>query len=451
LSCDADQIFYGGAAGGGKTDCSLAFNIRGITTYGKAWRSIVFRKTYPQLEELIRRGKELFSPMGAKYNQSRHFFSFPNGAEVRLASLERESDVERYQGHQYTLIVFDELGNWATDYCWLYMASRCRSAAGVPCQMLGTGNPGGPGHSWIKNMFIDGFRPDVMYRLPVNYDRASGSWEYISRCFIPSFLADNPRLLEKNPKYKTYLQSLPKHLRRSLYEGDWDVYGGQVFDEWRRNKHVIAPAAMPQQGWFRFYSLDWGYSRPYAVVKLAVNGDGKVIQYGEFYGCLKGEVNKGTKEASFEVAKKVWAQAVDEGVTDLVADPANWNAQDGYPAPISAFKDAGFRCVQANHDRKAGLQIFHDFLKQEDENGLPMYQVCSTCYHTVRTIPALLPNPNRPEDVDSSLEDHLYDAIRYGLMSSFASRPGRYIPRPKAARQRQTETKGNWFEQGGFL
>ena len=441
MRCDADQIFYGGAAGGGKTDCSLAFNIRGVMDWGKAWRGIIFRKTYPQLEELISRGKELFRPMGAKYHQTQHIFTFPNGAEVRLRNLEREKDVEQYQGHQYTLIVFDELVNWPTDYCWVFMTSRCRSAAGVPCQMLGTGNPGGPGHAWVKNTFIDGFKPDVKYRIPVAYDKETGKWEYISRCFIPSRLSDNPRLLEKNPKYKTYLQSLPEHMRRALYEGDWDVFGGQVFDEWRRERHVIAPFAMSQDGWRRFYALDWGYSKPYALVKLAVNYDGKVIQYGEIYGCRRGEVNAGTKKASFEVAKKAWAGAVEEGVTDMVADPAVWNGQDGYPAPIDAFKDAGFKCIPANHDRKAGLQVLHDFLKQEDENGLPMYQVFSTCYQTIRTLPALLPDPHRPEDVDSNLEDHLYDAIRYGLMSRFVSKPQLYLSR--------TQTAGNAVHRGG--
>jgi len=433
LRCDADQIFYGGAAGGGKTDWILACNIRGVLNWGKAWRGIIFRKTYPQLEEVITRGRQLFIPMGAKYNESKHVFRFPNGAEVRLANLERDNDVERYQGHQYSLIAFDELGHWRTDYCWVYMTSRCRSPAGVPCQMIGAGNPGGPGHSWIKNLFIDGFKPDVKYNIPVAYDRETEKWEHISRCFIPSRLEDNPKLLEKNPKYKTYLDSLPDHLRRALRDGDWDVFGGQVFDEWRREKHVIRPFAMSQDGWRRFYCLDWNYSRPYAITKLAVNYDGKVIQYGEIYGCLRGEVNKGTKETSKEVAKKAWSDAVNEGVTDIIADPANWNTQDGYPAPISAFQDEGFRCIKANNDRKPGLQQLHDYLKDNDENGQPMFQVFNTCYHTIRTLPALLPDPNDPDDADSKMEDHLYDAIRYGLMSSYANHPQRYLGRHQIA------------------
>jgi len=444
MRCDADQIFYGGAAGGGKTDCSLAFNIRGVMDWGKAWRGIIFRKTYPQLEEVIRRGRELFAPMGAKYSDSKHIFRFPNGAEVRLANLERDTDVERYQGHQYTLIVFDELGNWRTDYCWTYMTSRNRSPAGVPCQMLGTGNPGGAGHAWIKNMFVDGFKTDVKYNIPVAYDKEAGKWEYISRCFIPSRLEDNPKLIEKDPKYKIRLLSLPGHLKRALYDGDWDVFGGQVFDEWRREKHVIQPFAMSQDGWRRFYVLDWGFAQPYAIVKLAVNYDGKVIQYGELYGCLRGEVNKGTKESSKDVAKKAWDHAVAEGVTNLVADPACWNKQDSFPAPITAFQDVGFKCIKANNDRKSGLQQVHNFMKQNDENGQPMYQVFSTCYQTIRTLPSLMPDPHDMEDVDSKMEDHLYDAIRYGLMSRYASNPGRYLGQQRAGSTGEYSPMEDW-------
>jgi hypothetical protein len=147
-------------------------------------------------------------------------------------------------------------------------------------------------------------------------------------------------------------------------------------------------------------------------------------------------VDKGVKEGSPEVAKQAWADAVAEGVTDLVADPAAWNKVDTFPAPITAFQEAGFRCVKANNDRKAGLQVVHDFMKQEDENGQPMLQIFNNCYQTIRTLPTLLPDQNNPEDVDSAMEDHLYDALRYGLMSRFVSRPQVYLDKPGARRER---------------
>jgi hypothetical protein len=114
-------------------------------------------------------------------------------------------------------------------------------------------------------------------------------------------------------------------------------------------------------------------------------------------------------------------------VTELTADPARWNAQDGFPSPIQAFIDEGFRRIRANNARKPGLRQFHGCLKQEDENAQPMFQVFNTCHQTIRTLPALLPNQNDLEDVDSEMEDHLYDAIRYGLMSRYATHPHRYL------------------------
>jgi hypothetical protein len=414
LSCPAFELLFGGSAGGGKTDFLLADFAAGIPQYGQAWRGILFRKTYPQLEEIIIRGKELYVPVGGSYHEQKKTFSFPNGAYLRLRSLDRDADVEDYQGHQYSWIGFDELGNYRSDYCWTYMTSRCRSAAGAPCYMRGTANPGGVGHAWIKNRFIDGFTPEKMYR-----DEAG-----LTRCFIPSRLEDNQKLMEKNPQYKNQLHNLPEFLRRALLEGDWDLVAGQVFDEWRREKHVIKPFALEQRAWHKFYCFDWGYQAPYALVKLAVNGDGKVVQYGEIYGCKPGELNKGVKESSAEIARRAKESADAEGVTDLIADPSCWNKQDDHPSPIEAFQAVGFRCEKANNDRIPGWSKIHELLKTEDEYNRPMLQFFETCIHTIRTVPVLLPDEHRPEDVDSDMEDHLADALRYGIMSRTAKYPG---------------------------
>jgi hypothetical protein len=432
MQCPADEIFFGGAVGGGKSFCALLINVRGVAQYAKDWRAIIFRKTYPQLQEIAREARRMYIPLGAVYNSTKHIFSFPNGAETVLASLDTDNNVEKYQGHQFTFIVFDELGNWASDYCWVYMVSRNRSAAGVPCQMLGTGNPGGVGHAWIKNRWIDGFKPNIMYKIPVFKDK-QGNWRYRSQCFIPSLLEDNMALMKNDPEYETRLMNMPDYLLRALRFGDWDVFAGQVFDEWRREQHTVKPFALPAARWFKFYSLDWGYNKPYAIVKLAVNYDGKVIQYGELYGCIKGEPNKGTREASKEVAARAWEDAVMEGVVDMIADPAIWSKQDNAPSPADNFAEAGFKMQKANNQRVVGLENFHNFLKSKDENEAPMFQAFSTCYQTIRTLPVLTPDPHNPEDVDTALEDHLYDALRYGLMSRFAARAQRTLERQHSA------------------
>jgi hypothetical protein len=438
LSCAAFEMLYGGAAGGGKTDFLIVDFLGLLPRWGKDWQGIVFRRTFSELEEMIKRAKELYIPIGGEWVAGEKRFRFPSGASVRFSYLERDNDVTRYQGHQYTWIAFDELGNYRTDYPWRYMISRLRSPAGAPCYIRGTANPGGVGHAWIKARFIDGFVPGKIYRMTENDME-------ITRCYIPSTLDDNKILISNDPGYMQRLKLLPDYLYRALRHGDWDVFAGQVFDEFRRDIHAVKPFALPQDQWYRFYGFDWGYNKPYAVVKLAVSRDGRVIQYGEIYGCMKGEADRGIRQSSREAAELAWTHAADEGVTEIICDPACWSKQDDNPSPAENLIAAGFNAVRANNERVLGWGAVHERLKQRDENGRPMLQFFDTCHHTLRTLPVLTPDPNHPEDIDSSLEDHLADALRYGLMSGFCRHPPAHVRHGSMEPQKYDVLKYNNF------
>jgi hypothetical protein len=420
LKNNSFELLYGGAAGGGKTDFLLADYLGFANEWRSQWIGILFRQTYPELDAIIQRARELYLPLGAYWNKSAKMFTFPTGSRLYLRFLENENDVIRYQGQNYTWVGFDEVGNYPTDYVWKYMMSRLRSAAGAPCYIRGTANPGGKGHMWLKARFIDNREPGKIYRIPMETRRGM---RYTTRCFIPSRVTDNRALVENDPEYMTRLEMLSEYLRRALLDGDWDIFAGQVFDEFRRETHVVKPSALPGGEWHRFYSLDWGYAAPYAIVKLAVDRYGRMVQYGEIYGCAPGEANKGIKKGASEAAAEAWADAVKEGVTEMVADPANWNKVDSQPAPAEYFERAGFRMERGNHDRVPGWLAIHERMKQRDEQGRPMLQFFDTCLHTIRTLPALTPDRNHLEDVDSKLEDHLADALRYGVMSDSAVNP----------------------------
>ncbi|MDR2784561.1 MAG: terminase family protein [Treponema sp.] len=420
LKCSAFELFYGGAAGGGKSDFLLADYLHGVNAWREKWKGIMFRHTYDELEELHKRAKELYLPLGAKPIDKGRTYLFPTGAAIKFRYLEHDNDVEHYQGHEYTWIGFDELGNYPTDFAWRYMISRCRSSAGAPCYMRGTGNPGGSGHAWIKARFIDGRQPETIYK-------TTDAGMAITRCFIPSTVEDNPSIMANDPEYTERLKLLPPHLYRALRYGDWDVFAGQVFDEFRREKHVRKPFALKPGEWKKFYAFDWGYNKPYALVKLAVNGDGKVIQYGETYGCRPGEYDQGTREACRNVAAQAWRDAVAEGVTEIICDPAIWNKTDDVMSPAEILGETGFTVEKANNDRLNGWLSIHELLKAEDENQRPLLQFFDTCVDTIRTLPALTPDRNRPEDVDSKLEDHLADALRYGCMSDYVKNPAPYL------------------------
>ena len=417
LANNAFELLYGGAAGGGKSDYLLIDFISGCNEWREDWKGILFRRTYPELESIIERAKQLFLPLGTIWNKAERTFYFTTRSKLQMRFLERDDDVQRYQGQAYTWVGFDELGNYPTDYCWRYMMSRARSAAGAPCYIRGTANPGGPGHAWIKNRFIDGKQPGKIYR-----DK-----DGLTRSFVKALIQDNQKLIENDPDYIKRLQMLPTHLRRALLDGDWDVFAGQVFDEFRRDRHVVEPFALPSGSWKRFYSLDWGYAKPFSLGKWAVNSEGRMVRYGEWYGCAKHESNTGIRMGAEVAASKAWGDAVAEGVTECVADPSIWNKTDDGPSIAEKWEAAGFKMIKANNDRINGLMQMHSLLSTSGEDGRPMMLIFSNCHDFIRTIPVLVPNPRHPEDVDTSLEDHVYDESRYASMSEFAKHPARAL------------------------
>lgn len=349
--------------------------------------------------------------------------------------LESDKDVDNYQGHEYTWIGIDELGNYPTPYCWTFMKSRLRSPVGVPCYIRGSANPGGVGHAWIKQRFMDDHEPNKIFYM--ESQNMEGKVYKDTACFIPSRLEDNQVLMKNDPQYEARLLSLPAHLARAMRYGDWSVFDGQIFDIFSPIKHVVKPFNLPPGEWFKFAAMDWGFSRPFSIGWYAVNSQGRLIRYKEWYGCQKDQFNTGLKMGSIEVAQKAWEMSVLEGVTDMVADPAIWNKADDAPSVCENFEKVGWKMHKGNNDRKNGLVQVYNYLKQVvDENGTPMLTVFNTCHGFIRTIPMLQPDPNDMEDVDTKLEDHIYDEVRYAIMSDFSGHPAAALRRQNGSWER---------------
>ena len=148
------EAFYGGAAGGGKSDALLAEALRQV--HIPHYRGIIFRKTYPQLSELVDRSVEIYSAAfpDAVFNESKHVWLFPSGAKIFFGSMQFTKDKTNYQGKRYDFIGFDELTHFTYDE-YMYMLSRNRpNGEGTRCYVRATGNPGGIGHGWVKGRFI---------------------------------------------------------------------------------------------------------------------------------------------------------------------------------------------------------------------------------------------------------------------------------------------------------
>jgi len=427
LSCPYDIVLYGGAAGGGKTDALLGDFAAGIEAYGAAWQGVIFRRTFPMLDEIERRSLEIFAPVyGAKcYSVGKKRWEFPNGSRLTLAFLDADEDCLNYQGKQFTWVGWDELTQWPTDYAFNYILSRTRSAAGAPCYTRATSNPGGPGHSWVRDFFVAPTRPGTP--IVTEGRDAFGNVVRRTRVFIPAKLTDNRILLENDPLYFDRLNQLSDPvLRSALRDGNWDIFQGMAFTEWDANIHVIPSAPVPD-GVPMWRSLDWGFDKPYACLWFYADYDGNVVVFNELYG-QGDQVGKGSREPASVVREKIEAFEATNSlwVPSGYLDPQCWAAHDDVASIYQNLGGARMNWqawAKGPDSRVNHKQVVHDYLKIV--NGSSRLKIMDRCKHLIRTLPALPRDPHNREDVDTKAEDHAYDALRGGLVRRVLNREER--------------------------
>ena len=425
-----DEALYGGAAGGGKSDCALAEALRQVEI--PHYHGLILRKTFPQLSDLIERSTEIYKRAykKAKYNEQKHCWTFPSGAKIYFGSMQHTKDRTNYQGKRYDFIDFDELTQFKWDE-YSYMFSRNRpQGPGTRCYIRAQANPGGVGHGWVKERFITAAKPmetiweEFKIRFPDGHEESR--WK--SRIFVPSSVFDNPILLENKPEYLTNLASMPLQERNALLYGDWDTFAGQVFTEWRNdsdhyldriNTHVIAPFKIPDT-WSVWCSMDWGYSKPFSIGWYAVDHDGRMYRIREYYGC-DGTPNVGVCLEPSDVAREI--KRIESEDVNLknrrifrVGDPAIWGSQ-GTESIGALMERERVYFEKGNNARINGKMQVHHRLAF-DESGIPMLYVFNTCRHFIRTVPNLVYSERDVEDVDTEGEDHIYDELRYVCMKN---------------------------------
>lgn len=367
----------------------------------------------------------------ARYNGSEHCWTFPSGAKIYFGSMPNTTSFVRYQGLSFAFIGFDELTHF-TQQEYEYLISRNRAdGPGTRVYIRATANPGGIGHGWVKARFITPVPPGVTQTVKLKVENPNGEKIEMTRkrIFIKSSVFDNEKLLENDPNYLANLASLPDAQRRALLYGDWDSFEGQVFTEWRdnpegysnkKNTHVIEPFKIPKH-WRRYRSFDFGYSKPFAVQWWAVDEDGTVYLYRQLYGCKKDSPNVGLQWEPHEIARKIREieDTFERGNKIIgVADPSIWDNSRGKEGTvITMMEREGVYFNKGKNDRLSGLMQFHHRLAF-DKNGRPALYVFKTCRQFIRTIPNLIYSTVNVEDIDTTQEDHDYDACRYFLMEN---------------------------------
>ena len=418
IDAEADEVLFGGAAGGGKSYGQLVDALLYALKYPKS-KQLILRKTYPELEHsLIMVSLGFYPKTVCTYSSTTRKWSFLNGSVIEFGYCAIKADVFRYQGAEYDVIRFDELTHF-TEEQYTYLISRVRGVNPYPKMVKSSTNPGGVGHNWVKQRFIEGFSPDK-----IHIDKETG----VKRLFIPSYVQDNTFLMNADPDYINRLKQLPENERKALLYGEWDIFDGQVFAEWKNSHlgektgrwtHVIEPFQIPKE-WRRYRTFDFGYSKPFAVSWYAVDGDGRAYNYRELYGCT-GKPDVGVKWTAQKIADEIRriedAEEKEQQIVGI-ADPAIWNSTGSIDGSIADMMEKrGVFFEKGNHDRLAGKMQVH-YRLAFDEEGLPMIYFFNTCKNIIRTLPQLLYDPTRPEDVDTGQEDHLYDALKYFLMSN---------------------------------
>ena len=429
LAAKSKHVAYGGARGGGKSwavrnkATRLALRYAGI-------KILIVRRTYPELVNNHINFLRVDLLGVAKYNTSEKVFRFVNGSTIKFGYCNNDRDLDQYQGAEYDVIFLDEATQLQEE--WVKKIVVCvRGVNRFPKRIYYTMNPGGVSHGYFKRLFID--RKFLAGENPDDYE------------FIQALVTDNTALMESQPEYKQQLEALPPKLRQAWLYGRWDVYEGQFFEDFRdtpdldlcaaagitpeealeqrRFTHVIEPFDLnrgPARGWNIMRSYDFGYAKPFSLGYWAVDYDGVLYRIMEIYGCTE-TPNEGVKwspDEQFRQAVRLerehpWLRG--RKIIDSVADPSIWDTSRGESIAETAER-YGVYFSPGDNERIPGWMQVH-YRLSFDDNGYPRMYFFSNCKAAIRTVPLMRYSETRPEDLDTSMEDHVCDEIRYMCMS----------------------------------
>ena len=425
LAAEAMHVGFGGARGGGKS-WSVRTKAKILCAAYKGIKTLIVRRTYPELinNHINPLREELYGI--ASYNKSEKVFTFLNGSTIKFGYCNNDKDLDQYQGAEYDIIFLDEATQLREE--WIKKIIACvRGVNDFPKRVYYTCNPGGVSHGYFKRLFID-----------KKYEAGENPEDYV---FIQALVTDNKALMTAQPDYIKQLEALPPKIREAWLYGRWDIYEGQFFEDFRdtpdidlchkagitpeeayvqrRFTHVIEPFEIPR-GWNIMRSYDFGYNKPWSLGYWAIDYDGVMYRIMDVYGWngTPDEGNKWTPDEQFKYIADLERQhpmLKGRKIVDSVADPAIWDGSRGESVAETAMR-YGIYFTPGDNERIAGWMQVH-YRLQFDRNGYPRMYFFNTCETSRRTIPLMMYSETHPEDINTKLEDHCPDEIRYMCMS----------------------------------
>ncbi len=416
LSIDTSvyEILYGGARGGGKTDAGIVWMLKGVENPN--FVGLCIRRNHSDLRNWIDRASQLYTT--AKVTGKPAVFHFPSGAKIYTGHLKDRDAFQQFQGWNINRLLIEEVGQIPREEDYLKLISSVRSTTDVKPQIFLTANPGGSGHNWLKARFGIGQKKSGVAH------RGKVSKRY--RIYIPATIDDNPTLKNSDPDYVNFLESLPEPLKSAWRNGDWDVFAGQYFKEFHPAKHIISDEKAESLGFgdennFRYIGIDWGYSAPFCAIWIEVTPENRVFCYRELYGTEKHPMEWG----------EMIRELTEDDIVMSLGDPSMWTRNPmSWKNPSSQIwsdrsianalmGDMGNPLVPnlqpANNDRVNGWRNLAQMMHHNENSQPNFFIINGTCPNLARTIPEQICDERRPEDLDTTLEDHCVDALRYAL------------------------------------
>lgn len=454
-----DWLLFGGSAGSSKSELA-AHHVNRLSLAIPGHNSLLIRQSIPELRRslilrLITRVHQYGIPARYRKLDGQAGFQYQNGSLIECGHCSNDEDLGKYLSAEYDSIIIDEASQLTPNQI-IGLSARLRTtkvkrAAGARPHLGLFTNPGDVGHAFLYDLFVTpthygnqivvydvsqglercfpvrtyeapcdvrGATPDQIYDVLLPWvrdlDVQVNAQTELAVGFVPALATDNPFI---DPSYLKFLNALPERRRRQLRDGDWDTFEGMYFEQFNRNLHVVEPFEIPD-GWQKAIGIDFGTAAPFAACWGAWDNDGNCYIYREAHqaGLTPHE------QAKQVIAKSTLVGGKREKYSATVADPSVFSDRRGMGKSVAdLWRDAGLHVTKAKNARVAGWsnvrQYLFDYERKNIDGtlGAPRLFVFSSCHNLIRTIPLMQHDKRNAEDLDTTLDDHLVDCLRYLL------------------------------------